>query len=77
MWTRDSWNEIDPDKPAKRMVTITLEEYRELVRESANHDSVVDKKDKEIFELKGKVDKLQQALTRINDITDDDDEVDD
>lgn len=62
MWTRQDWNEIDPEKPTKRTVVITLDEYRELVKESAEHDEVVRKKDAEIYELRRKVQNLTDAL---------------
>lgn len=62
MWTRQDWNEIDREKPEQRTVTITLDEYRELVRESAEHDMTVRKKDDEISELRRKVQNLTDAL---------------
>ena len=62
MWTRQDWNEIDREKPEQRTVIITLDEYRELVRESAEHDGVVRRKDAEISELRRKVHNLTDAL---------------
>lgn len=62
MWTRENWNVIDSEKPMQRTVVITLDEYRELVRESAEHDGVVRKKDEEIYELRRKVQNLTDAL---------------
>lgn len=70
MWTRENWNSIDPEKPAQRTVEITLDEYRELVKESAEHGETVRKKDEEISELRRKVQKLTDALTS-QDETDD------
>lgn len=62
MWTRQDWNEIDREKPIQRTVTITLDEYRELVKESAEHGEVVRKKDAEISELRRKAQSLTDAL---------------
>lgn len=70
MWTRENWNAIDPEQPAQRTVEITLDEYRELVKESAAHGETVRKKDEEISELRRKVQKLTDALTS-QDETDD------
>jgi len=71
MWTRENWNAIDPEQPVQRTVEITLDEYRELVNESAAHEETVRKKDEEIYELRFKVQKLTDALTS-QDETDDD-----
>lgn len=62
MWTRENWNAIDPEQPAQRTVEITLDEYRELVKDSASHAETVRKKDEEISELRRKVQKLTDAL---------------
>lgn len=62
MWTRESWNVVDREKPEQRTVIITLDEYRELVRESAEHDGVVRKKDEEISELRRRVQNLTDKL---------------
>lgn len=62
MWTRESWNQIDPERPAQRTVVITLDEYRELVKDSAEHGETVRKKDEEISELRRKVQNLTDAL---------------
>lgn len=70
MWTRENWNAIDPEQPAQRTVEITLDEYRELVKDSASHGETVRKKDEEISELRRKVQKLTDALTS-RDETDD------
>lgn len=75
MWTRGDWNEIDNEKPMQRTVEITLDEYRELVRESAEHDKTVSKKDEQIYELRRKVEKLTNALSEID--RDDADDADD
>lgn len=70
MWTRENWNTIDPEQPAQRTVEITLDEYRELVKDSASHAETVSKKDEEISELRRKVQKLTDTLTS-QDETDD------
>lgn len=70
MWTRENWNAIDPEQPAQRTVEITLDEYRELVKDSASHAETVRKKDEEISELRRKVQKLTDTLTS-QDETDD------
>lgn len=62
MWTRQDWNEIDREKPEQRTVAITLDEYRELVKENAAHAETVRKKDEEISELRRKVQNLTDAL---------------
>lgn len=74
MWTRESWNEIDNEKPTQRTVAITLDEYRALVRESAEHDMVVRKKDEQISELRRKVEKLTDARFEVDGDGSDDDE---
>lgn len=74
MWTREHWNVIDCEKPMQRTVVITLDEYRELVRESAEHDMTVSKKDEQIYELRRKVEKLTNALSEIDRDGSDDDE---
>lgn len=66
MWTREHWNEIDGDNPMQRTVVITLDEYRALVRESAEHDMTVRKKDEQISELRRKVENLTNALSEID-----------
>ena len=63
MWTKENWNAIDGEKPMQRTVTITLDEYRELVKESASHGETVRKKDEEISELKRKIQRLTDALS--------------
>lgn len=63
MWTREYWNAVDAEKPIQRTVEITLDEYRELVRENAEHDMTVRKKDEQIYELRRKVEKLTNALS--------------
>lgn len=66
MWTRESWNTVDSEQPAQRTVEITLDEYRELVRENAEHDMTVHKKDEQIYELRRKVEKLTNALPEVD-----------
>ena len=66
MWTKDIWNRIDPEQPAQRTVTITLDEYRELLKENAEHDMTDRKKDEQISELRRKVEKLTSALSEID-----------
>lgn len=66
MWTRENWNAIDVEKPMQRTVVITLDEYRELVRESAEHDMTVRKKDEQISELRRKVERLTNALSEMD-----------
>lgn len=66
MWTREQWNAIDGEKSVQRTVEITLDEYRELVKESAEHDMTVRKKDELICELRRKVEKLTNVLTEID-----------
>lgn len=74
MWTRESWNAIDGEKPTQRTVVITLDEYRELVRENAEHDMTVRKKDEQISELRSKVERLTNALSEVDRDGSDDDE---
>lgn len=74
MWTKENWDAIDGEKPAQRTVEITLDEYRELIRESAEHDMVVRKKDEQISELRRKVEKLTDALSETGNDGSDDDE---
>lgn len=74
MWTREHWNAIDGEKPMQRTVVITLDEYRELVRESADRDMTVRKKDEQIYELRRKVEKLTDALSEADHDGSDDDE---
>ena len=74
MWTREHWNAIDDEKPTQRTVTITLDEYRELIRENAEHDMTVRKKDDQIHELRFKVEKLTNVLSKIDRDGSDDDE---
>lgn len=74
MWTRESWNEIDSEKPTQRTVVIALDEYRALVRECAENDMVVRKKDEQISELRRKVEKLTDALSEADRDGSDDDE---
>lgn len=66
MWTKEQWNAIDDEKSMQRTVEITLDEYRELVRENAEHDMKVRKKDDLISELRRKVEKLTNAMSEIN-----------
>lgn len=66
MWTKESWNTVDSEQPAQRTVEITLGEYRELVRENAEHDMTVRKKDEQIYELRRKVEKLTNALSEVD-----------
>lgn len=66
MWTRERWNTVDSEQPAQRTVEITLDEYRELVRENAEHDMTVRKKDEQIYELRRKVEKLTNALPEVD-----------
>lgn len=63
MWTRERWNAVDGERPTQRTVEITLDEYRELVRESAEHDMTVRKRDELISELRRKVERLANALS--------------
>lgn len=74
MWIKESWNEIDSEKPEQRTVVIAPDEYRALVRESAEHDMVVRKKDEQIYELRRKVEKLTDALSEADHDGSDDDE---
>lgn len=74
MWTREGWNTVDSEQPAQRTVEITLDEYRELVRENAGHDMTVRKKDEQISELRRKVEKLTNALSKVDRDGSDDDE---
>ena len=67
MWIRDDWDVMDEEKQ-HRTVTITLNEYRALQRESAGHDSEVAKKDKEIYELRRKVESLTKALAKAREV---------
>lgn len=66
MWTRENWNAIDPEQPAQRTVEITLDEYRELVKDSAGHAEEIRKKDEQISELRRKVERLTDALSEID-----------
>lgn len=66
MWSKEQWNAIDRKKPTQRTVEITLDEYRELVRENAEHDMTVRKKDEMIFELRRKVENLTNTLSEID-----------
>lgn len=74
MWTREYWNAVDAEKPIQRTVEITLDEYRELVRENAEHDMTVRKKDEQINELRRKVERLTNALSETDRDGSDDDE---
>lgn len=69
MWIKEAWNEIDADQPQQRTVTITLEEYRELIMESTGHGDALRKKDEIIEELNFKVQSLTNAIP--NGIVDD------
>ena len=66
MWTKEQWNAVDVEKPIQRTVEITLDEYRELVRENAEHDMTVRKKDELVSELRRKVEKLTNALSEVD-----------
>lgn len=66
MWTKEQRNEIDGEEPTRRAVEITLDEYREIVRENAGHDMAVRKKDDLISEPRRKVEKLANALSEID-----------
>lgn len=66
MWTKEQWNAVDDEKPKQRTVEITLDEYRDLVRENDEHDLTVRKKDELISELRRKVEKLTNALSEID-----------
>lgn len=74
MWTRENWNTVDSEQPAQRTVEITLDEYRELVRENAEHGMTVRKKNEQISELRRKVEKLTNALSEVDRDGSDDDE---
>lgn len=63
MWTRDVWNQFEPDGPCQRTVVITLDEYRELVSAEARNSETCRKKDEEISELRRKVQRLTDALS--------------
>ena len=66
MWTKERWNAVDVGKPIQRTVGITLDEYRELVRENAERNMTVRKKDELIYKLRRKVEKMTNVMSEVD-----------